>query len=168
MPLLKNVSSIKVDYKSISKQTYNEFCKRHPHVQITFQQYRSILNTYNKMFRDYVVETGDSFKLPHGFGEILIWKWKKKKIITNPITGKQHIAMAIDWVKSKQQGKHIYILNNHTDGFRMQWKWLKSTARFELSEIYVFKPTRESSRKISEAIKKNPHHYHFYQERPYK
>lgn len=155
-----------VDYRTASKAVYEEFCKAHPNVSITFKQYSNILYTYNRMFRDYVLESGDKFRMPFGFGDVSIRKWKKDKINTNPYTGEKHVVMAIDWIKTMQQGKHVYIFNNHTDGFRFQWKWFKGTVRFECNNIFVMKPTRDTSRKIAEYIKKNPQHYHIYREWP--
>lgn len=156
----------KVDYRTGSRATYDEFCKLHPNNNLTYLQYRNIIYTYNKMFRDYVLETGDKFRMPYGFGDISIRKWKKEKINVHPETGEKFIVMPIDWKKTMEEGKRVYIFNHHTDGFRFQWKWFRGTTKFELSHIFVLKPTRETSRKISEYIKKNPQHYHIYREWP--
>lgn len=150
-------------WRSESKASYETFCKAHPTIHITFEQFRSVILTYNKMVRDHVLETGDKFRFPFGFGDISIRKWKKKKINTLP-DGRQFIAMAVDWKKTKEIGKKVYLLNNHTDGFRLQWKWFRKTAIFESHSIFVFRPSRETSRKIPEILRKNPNHYHKYRE----
>lgn len=160
------MSRVKVSYRSCSSACFKEFQAKHPNVKLTYRQFESIIYTYNKMFRDYVLETGDKFRMPHGFGDISIRKWKKKKILVDPNTGEEHVAMAIDWKRSKEEGKHVYIFNHHTDGFRFQWKWFRDTAIFENKKVFVFKPTRETSRKLAEIIKKNPQHYHKFREWP--
>lgn len=154
----------KVGYKTGSKETYLEFCKAHPKINITHRQYKIIITAYNKMFRDYILETGEKFRMPHGFGDISIRKWKKATYNIHPITGEKHIALAIDWARTKAIGKRVYHLNSNTDGFRFQWKWFKDTAKIEFPFIYNFKPARETSRKIAEYIKKIPDHYHTYRE----
>lgn len=154
------------DYRTCSKSCYEEFCKNHPNISISYKQFNSIIYTYNRMFRDYVLETGEKFKMPHGFGEVSIRKWKKQKVNTHPITGEQFIVSAIDWIKTLEKGKHVYLMNNHTDGFRFQWKWFREGAMFEGRNVFVLNPTRESSRKIAEYIKKYPNHYHKYREWP--
>lgn len=143
---------VRVSYRTGSKEAYNKFCAANPTVTLTFKKWQSILYTYNHLFRDHILETGDKIKLPWGLGAFTVSKKKSKKFIV--IDGKEYINMPIDWVKTKKAGKFIYHLNAHTDGFRYKWIWSSYDARFHQKDIWVFKPSRVSSRKLAEYIKR--------------
>lgn len=157
------MSRTKIGYRTNSRQSYNNFCKNHPDIKITFSQFKDVISTCNQMITDYVLETGEKFKLPFGFGELSVDKWKPKKYVE--YNGKQYINLPVDWVKTKKVGTLVYNLNAHTDGFRFKWYWFKSTARFEGSRCFVFKPCRKISRKLSSNLKKpNSIYQHIYKE----
>lgn len=149
---------ISVEYRSNSKEVYKKFCLKYPEVKITFDKWIEVLKTFNHSFRDYVLETGDRAKLPWGFGDFAISKKKVKREKTAP-DGKVYINLPIDWQKTKETGKRVYQFNSHTDGYRCKWFWFNSEARFFASDIWVFKPSRESSRKIAEYLKKQSTNY---------
>ena len=71
---------IKVDWRSSSKENYNNFCKKNPGIKLTFDEWRNILYSYNEYFKNYILETGEKAKLPYGFGEFSINKKKRKRI----------------------------------------------------------------------------------------
>ena len=96
----------KIDWRSSSKENYNNFCKKHPTIKITFDEWRNILYSYNENFKSYILETGEKAKLPFGFGEFSINKKKRKKV--KDINGKEYINLPVDWQKSKEKGKIIY------------------------------------------------------------
>lgn len=143
---------VKVAYRTSSKEAYNKFCSAHPDVKIDFKQWKEIIYTYNYLFRDYILETGDKVKLPWGVGSFSISKRKSIKSIT--LDGKEKIVLPIDWNLSNKTGKRVYLLNHHTDGYRYKWFWFSEDARFYQSSIWVFKPSRVSSRKLAEYIKR--------------
>lgn len=143
---------VKVSYRTASKEAYNKFCQLHPNIHLTFEKWKSIIYSYNYLFRDHILETGDRIKLPWGLGGFSISKKKSKKFVV--IDGKEHINMAVDWIKTRKAGKKIYHLNAHTDGFRYKWFWFRKDARFHQTSIWVFKPSRVSSRKLAEYLKR--------------
>jgi nucleoid DNA-binding protein len=157
----------KVDYRSSSKECYNIFRVSNPKIEISYNQFKQIIKTFNEMLIDYVLETGDRVRIPFGFGEIAINKWKPKRFKEHD--GKQYINLPVDWAQSKKLGRYSYHINAHTDGFRFQWKWFKKDARFECSKIYAFKPNRINSRKLAQYIKKKDSKYpNIYKEWPKK
>lgn len=143
---------VKAGFRQISKEMYEEFCSLHPEIELDFAKWKEIVYTWNYLYRDYILETGEMIKYPHGIGEFSISKKQTTREVE--VNGKKHIVLPIDWKKSKAAGKKIYIFNSHTDGWRCKWWWNKKTARFKLSELYNFKPYRTSSRKLSEYLKK--------------
>ena len=68
-----------MDWRSASRENYNDFCKRHPSITLTFDQWRNIIYDFNESFKEYILETGDKVKFPFGFGEFSINKKKSKK-----------------------------------------------------------------------------------------
>ena len=71
---------VKIDWRSSSRENYNNFCKKHPDVKISFDEWKNIVYTFNESFKNYILETGERAKLPFGFGEFSINKKKRRKI----------------------------------------------------------------------------------------
>lgn len=151
------MSRPKIEYRTGSKEAYKKFCAAHPSIIISFDKWKEIIYTFNYMFRDHILDTGDRCKLPWGLGTFSISKKKSKKIVTH--NGKEYVNLAVDWMKSKKLGKKIYLLNAHTDGYRYKWRWFIKDARFFQYDIWVFKPARTSSRKLAEYLKRPNSHF---------
>ncbi len=153
----------KIDWRSSSKDNYNQFCKKHSAIKLTFDEWRNILYTYNESFKEYILETGEKAKLPYGFGEFSINKKKRRKLKNN-VDGKEFVNLPIDWQKTKEKGKVIYNFNYHTEGYFFGWMWFKTTARFKNSDLWYFKPTRLTSRLLSHYLKTNDKYQYIYNE----
>lgn len=145
---------VKVEYRMASRENYERFCSDNPTIKLSFLEWSNIIYSFNYGLRDYALETGDFIKFPWGLGELVISKKKTKKYITDP-TGVERLNLAIDWAKTKKAGKRIYHLNLHSNGFRFKWKWFSYTARFKFHKLWVFKPSRVSSRLITHYITQN-------------
>lgn len=143
---------VSVQYRTGSKEAYNKFCAAYPNVNLPFEKWLEIIYTYNYNFRDHLLETGERCKLPWGLGSFSISKRKGRKFYM--YEGVERINLPVDWPKTNKLGKRIYLLNTHTDGYRYKWKWFTEDARFKCSEIWVFKPSRVSSRKLAEYLKR--------------
>lgn len=148
---------VTVQYRTASRKVYEKFCATHPQISLTYDKWLEIIYTFNYALRDHILETGDRCKLPWGFGTLSIEKRKVKKFIVH--NGKEYIALPIDWPKSRKLGKRVYHLNAHTDGYRYKWYWFRADSRLYQSEIWVFKPSRVSSRKLAEYLKRPNSHY---------
>jgi nucleoid DNA-binding protein len=152
----------RVDYRTTSKATYLKFLQVHPTIKITYKKWCEVIRTFNESFRDYVLETGDRCKLPFGFGDVSISKKMTKRF--RMVEGEEKIALPIDWKRTKEKGKRVYIFNDHTDGYRFRWYWFKDNLRLKGAKYLVFKPSRITSRKLAEYLKKNPYYQHLYKE----
>ena len=156
------MSRVFVEWRSSSKDNYNLFCKNYPSIQLTYDAWRNIIYTYNELFKEYILETGDKAKLPYGFGDFSINKKKRRKM--KGIDGKEFINLPIDWQKTKEKGKVIYNFNYHTEGYFFGWMWFKQSARFKNSDLWYFKPSRLTSRLLSHYLKTNDKYQHIYKE----
>ena len=153
---------VKIDWRSASKENYSSFCKKHPSIKLSFDEWRNIVYSYNEAFKEYILDTGESAKLPFGFGEFSINKKKRRK--TKGIDGKEFVNLPIDWKKTKEKGKRIYNFNFHTEGYFFGWIWFKETTRFKQSTLWYFKPSRNTSRLLSHYLKTDDRYQHIYRE----
>ena len=152
---------VKIDWRTASKENYNNFCKKHPSIKLTFDEWRNIIYSYNEHFKNYILETGEKAKLPFGFGEFSINKKKRRK---KKGLNDEFVNLPIDWQKTREKGKVIYNFNYHTEGFFFGWMWFKSTARLKNTDLWYFKPSRTTSRLLSHYLKTNEKYQHIYRE----
>lgn len=153
---------VKIDWRSSSKENYNNFCKKNPTIKLTFDEWRTIVYSFNDAFKDYILETGEKAKLPFGFGEFSVNKKKRRK--TKDVDGKEFVNLPVDWQKTKQKGKIIYNFNYHTEGYFFGWMWFKETARLKNVDLWYFKASRATSRLLSHYIKTNEKYQHIYRQ----
>lgn len=144
------------------KITTGSFVKKYPNILLSFDEWRSVIYTFNEAFKQYILETGEKIKLPFGFGEFSIKKKKRRKM--KGVDGKEYINLPIDWQKTREKGKVIYNFNYHTEGFFFGWHWFKQNARFKHSDLWYFKPSRTTSRLLSHYIKADDKYQHIYRE----
>lgn len=152
---------VKVDFRTGSKENYFDFCKKHPGISISYDDWRNIVYSFNENFRLYILETGDKVKMPFGFGEFSIKKKKRRK--TKGKDG-EFINLPIDWKKTKEKGKRIYNFNFHTEGYFFGWVWFKTTSRIKETRCWFFKPSRTTSRLITHYINANEKYKDLYRE----
>jgi nucleoid DNA-binding protein len=152
---------VKIDWRSASLENYKNFCKKHPTIKLTYDEWRNIIYSFNDAFKNYILETGEKAKLPFGFGEFSINKKKRRKLKG---LNDEFINLPVDWKKTKEKGKIIYNFNYHTEGFFFGWKWFKETARLKNADLWYFKPSRTTSRLLSHYIKTNEKYQHIYRE----
>jgi len=148
-----------IEFRTASRENYNDFCKKHPSISLTFDEWRNILYSFNDSFRNYILETGEKAKLPYGLGEFTVNKKKRRKM-KGP--NDKFINLAVDWKKTKEKGKIIYNFNYHTEGYFFGWVWFKESTRFKHSDLWYFKPTRVTSRLLAHYIQTNDKYQHIY------
>jgi nucleoid DNA-binding protein len=150
---------VAVDFRSASKENYNNFCKKHPSIKLSFDEWMNIVYSFNESFRNYILETGEKAKLPYGFGEFSINKKKRRKLkgLNN-----EFVNLPIDWKKTREKGKKIYNFNYHTEGYFFGWMWFKKSARFKHADLWYFKASRVTSRLINHYLKIDEKYQHIY------
>lgn len=151
-----------VCYRTESTENYKRFCKEYPEIDITRDEWKSILYTYIDLFREYLLETGEKGKLPCGWGTFAIEKKKTKRTID--WNGKERVILPIDWKKSKEKGKRIYNFNYHTNGYHFKWRWFRETATFKQRGLWYFKASRPTSRLVAHYLKIDDSYQHKYLE----
>jgi nucleoid DNA-binding protein len=156
------MARVKVDWRSASRENYNDFLKKNPTIKLTYVQWQNIIYTYTDLVKTYILETGDKARLPNGFGVFSINKKKRKRIVN--VKGEDHVNLSIDWKKTKEKGKVIYNFNHHTEGYFFGWMWFRNTVRLRNSEMWYFKPSRVTSRLLSHYLKTDKMYQYVYKE----
>lgn len=151
----------KVDWRSSSRENYNNFCKKHPNIKISFDEWKNVIYLFNESFKNYILESGEKAKLPFGFGEFSINKKKRRK---RKGLNDEFVNLPVDWKKTKEKGKIIYNFNFHTEGYFFGWMWFKETARLKHIHLWYFKPSRVTSRLLSHYLKTDEKYQHIYRE----
>lgn len=141
----------RVDFSMTSRKTYKKFVESHPQLDIDYNDFVNVIYSFNYAFRDYLFETGMKGKLPWGLGDFAVSKRRPKKIKTLS-DGREVMNLPVNWELSRKAGKRVYHFNFHTQGFKFRIKWFYRSARFFHSELFVFKPSRVTSRLIKHYI----------------
>ena len=116
----------KIDWRSSSKENYNNFCKKNPTIKITFDEWKNIIYQYNEHFKNYILETGEKARLPFGFGEFYINKKKRRKM--KGVDGKEFVNLPVDWKKTKQKKLNNNNGKNQTNCTKIHWRKSSSKA----------------------------------------
>ena len=127
-----------VEWRSSSKSNYEDFCKKHPSIKLTYDEWKNVIYTFSEKFKEYILETGEKAKLPLGLGEFSIVKKKRKKIKKDK-DGREFINLPVDWKKTREKGKIIYNFNYDTEGYFFGWVWFKRSTRIRhWNSIVIF------------------------------
>jgi len=150
-----------IEYRQASKVNYERWKEANPSMLLTFVEYQNIIYTFNTLFRDYLLETGEKGKLPWGVGDFVIVKYKKKRTKILP-DGREVFNLPVNWKETRKAGHYIYHLNRHTEGFGFRWKWFPNTARYKGADIWIFKPSRITSRILNHYLTTQSEYQHRY------
>jgi len=115
---------------------------------VTNKEYRNILKDYILAVCIEILE-GRIFYMPYGLGSLSV---VKRKIIP----GKR---LSPDWESILKYGKLVLHLNEHTNGYKYNFKWDKQTCRFKHHKLYRLVLTRDNKRTLAKYIKQKGYDY---------
>lgn len=113
---------------------------------IPYNTYRAVIEMYFKEVLNILFEKSLSFKFPASLGTFQIVK--KKRNPKSKLTGSRYI----NWFDTIKYGKRIFYTNEHSEGFRYFFMWIKDGKTKNISK-YKFVPTRTNKRKLAYYIK---------------
>lgn len=119
--------------------------------EVPYSTYRSILADYFKHLANQIIEKSYEIKLPCRLGTLCIIKKKPKNF-----NGK---SLRIDYHESKEQGKLIYFLNEHSGYYKYRFFWSKQNCITPNKSKYQFVATRANKRRLAQIIKNKEHDY---------
>ena len=132
-------------------QHYIDDIEKQTVYDIDYTLYRKILVDYFQYIRDEVIERSREFKFPCRLGSIAIVKHKPKYL-----NGK---SLCIDYKATKEIGKLIFHLNEHSDGYKYRIHWNKKDSNALNKSKYQLKLTRYNKRHLAQIIKNKEHDY---------
>lgn len=125
-------------------ESYLQSIDRDTVYDIGYKKFRTILNDYFKYIADEVMLNGKEFKFPCRMGTLQIIKHKPKNYNSK--------SLRIDFQSSKQLGKKIYFLNEHSDGYKYRFHYCKQNCLTKNKSKYQFVASRANKRKLATLI----------------
>lgn len=111
---------------------------------VPYFRFKRILDRFNKSVRDTILERSEGFKMPLGLGLVCIGKYKPKTYTDK--------SLSVDYKSSKEEGKKIYHLNEHSGGYKYRLYWSKVPQTFPDRYKYQLILTRDNKRYLAQLI----------------
>lgn len=125
--------------------SYKDYIEEGSIYDIPYQTFKAIVLDYFKYIRDEVMLHSKEVKLPCRLGTLQIIKHQPKEY-----TGK---SLRWDWQSTKQLGKPVYYLNEHSNGWKYRFYWCKQDCIFKNKSKYMFIASRANKRNLCVIIK---------------
>lgn len=111
---------------------------------VDLKTYKTIVTDYFKYIRDEIMQNCKEVKLPCRLGTLQIIKHQPKEF-----SGK---SLRWDWKATKETGKPIYLLNDHSSYFKYRFYWCKKNCLLTNKSKYQFIASRENKRTLAQII----------------
>jgi len=133
---------------------YLNYRNRYPNRKnrLNTPEFSKAIKLFNQKVIDRIIFENYDFTMT-GLGTLSLKKNKIKKFKD----GKINPNLAVDWKKTKEYGKRIYHMNEHTDGYKYLFDF-KPRGIFKNINYYGFKIARQNSRYLAKILK-NPSVY---------
>lgn len=118
--------------------------------EVSYVRFKRILDKCNKIILDALLMRSELIKMPCGLGYIGICKYKHKTFTDK--------SLSVDYKATKEYGKHIYHLNEHSDGYKYRLYWSKQPRVFSDIYKYSLSLVRANKRALAQLIF-NKHDY---------
>lgn len=124
--------------------SYRDYITKDTAYDVPFTKFKEVVLDYFKYLRDQIMLESKEIKLPCRLGTIQIIKHQPKEF-----TGK---SLRIDYKSSKEEGKVIYFLNEHSSGWKYRFYWSKKDCLVKNKIQYQFIATRANKRDLAAII----------------
>ena len=113
-------------------------------IDISYGAYKRILDEMGNVILENILNRSDGFKMPFGLGYIQIGKYKPKTYTRK--------SLSVDFKASREIGKTIYHLNEHSNGYKFRLFWSKVPQTFPDRYKYQLCLVRANKRKLAKLI----------------
>lgn len=131
--------------------SYKQNIEKDTVYDIDLKTYKNVITDYFKYIRDEIMLNCKEFKLPCRLGTLSIVKHQPKEF-----TGK---SLRFDWKATKESGKPVYLLNDHSNYFKYRFFWSKKDCLLTNKTKYQFVASRDNKRTLAKIIFNNEHDY---------
>lgn len=111
---------------------------------VDMKTYRAIVLDYFKYIRDEIIQNCKEFKFPYRLGTLQVIK-HMPKTFTNQ-------SLRWDWKATKETGKPVYLLNEHSDYWKFRFHWSKKNCLLTNKSKYQFIASRRNKRDLAKII----------------
>ena len=111
---------------------------------MSYFRFKRILDKFNKIIKEKILNASESFKMPCRLGLIAIVKYKPKTYTQK--------SLSKDYKTSKELNKTIYHLNEHSNGYKYRLYWSKNRNTFPDIYKYNLSLVRQNKRKLAQLI----------------
>ena len=139
------------DKKSYTEVDFYEGYELEYPDNIQYKLFKAILEDFNKGLRDLLIIGSEELILPYNIGEVKIVKYRPKTYKTR--------SLSVDFKATRQLGKTIYHLNEHSDGYKFRLYWSKLTCNSKKEYRYRLNFTRANKRLLASLIINNKKDY---------
>lgn len=122
---------------------YRDYVKKND-VELKYARYKRIIDEFNKVVKEDILERSQPFKMPYGLGFVCIVKYKPKSYTDK--------SLSVDYKSSNEEGKRIYHLNEHSNGYKYRLYWSKVPNIFSARYKYQLCMVRENKRHLAQLI----------------
>jgi hypothetical protein len=131
--------------------SYKEHIGNNRIYHISKRKFYDIVKDYNQYISEQVILKSRDMKLPARLGSISVIKHKPKKFDSE--------SLRVDFKSTKELGKLVLHLNEHSDGYNYRFRWNKSDIVVPNRSFYEFITTRANKRLLAKVIKEKTHDY---------
>lgn len=118
--------------------------------KVEYSLYKRILDRMSQIIAEAVLDRSEGFKMPCGLGYIQVGKYQPKNYNSK--------SLSIDYKLTREYGKVIYHLNEHSNGYKYRLHWSKVPMTFADRYKYQLCLVRANKRKLAQLIF-NKHDY---------
>ena len=172
----KGPNKIHPDFGLSDIYKYYESNAKNP---LSYKKFRYIWLKLSKTIIRLIVYRNLDFAIPARLGTISIRKIKSEPTVSKDGTvnkNKLSVNYKASWLKWVEEyptlttnqiaklpnKKYIYHLNEHSNGYRVKWKWDKFTATVKNQNFYSLAMTRENKQELSKAFRNFRTDYYIY------
>lgn len=123
---------------------YKQYIKDNKGVDVPYVRFKRIIEEFNKQIVESILERSEGFKMPYGLGYIQIVKYKPKTMTDK--------SLSVDYKLTKEYGKKIYHLNEHSDGYKYRLYWSRIPKTFPDRYKYQLSLVRANKRYLAQLI----------------
>ena len=123
---------------------YKTYIKEYDPVDMPYSRFKRILTRFNDIVSKSILDASECFKMPLGLGYVCIVKYKPKSYTEE--------SLSKDYKSSKELGKTIYHLNEHSGGYKYRLYWSKTPRTFPDRYKYQLQLIRATKRYLAQLI----------------
>lgn len=127
-----------------------KYYKANSTYKVEYSLYKRILDKMSQIIAEAVLDRSEGFKMPCGIGYIQVGKYQPKNYNSK--------SLSIDYKSTREYGKVIYHLNEHSNGYKYRLHWSKVPMTFADRYKYQLCLVRANKRKLAQLIF-NKHDY---------